>query len=96
MLEEYLNKNPEKFPTDESKENARELIKRLAATTYQTMIDFPLGIEGNIQPDEYLKLMNELKWEFHPEISSGTSNKLIMQRIITGFWMHSILISLTY
>jgi hypothetical protein len=48
------------------------------------MVDFPLGIEGNIEPDEYLRLMNELKWEFKPEISSGTSNKLILQRMITG------------
>lgn len=52
------------------------------------MVDFPLGIEGNIKPDEYLQLMNELKWEFNPEISSGTSNKLILQRIITGGWLN--------
>lgn len=48
------------------------------------MVDFPLGIEGNIKPEEYLRLMSDLKWEFRPEISSGTSNKLILQRIITG------------
>lgn len=83
-LEDYLKANPTKFPTDESKENARNFIKNLSLISYETMSDFPLGIEGNIKPDEYLKLMSDLKWEFHPEISSGTSNKLILQRIITG------------
>ncbi|CAG9801149.1 unnamed protein product [Chironomus riparius] len=82
-LEDYLKANPLKFPTDDSKENARNFIKNLSLISYETMSDFPLGIEGNIKPDEYLKLMSDLKWEFHPEISSGTSNKLILQRIIT-------------
>ena len=83
-LEDYLKANPLKFPTDDSKENARNFIKNLSLISYETMSDFPLGIDGNIKPDEYLKLMSDLKWEFHPEISSGTSNKLILQRIITG------------
>lgn len=64
--------------------NARDFIQNLSLISYDAMVDFPLGIEGNIKPDEYLRLMNELKWEFKPEISSGTSNKLILQRIITG------------
>lgn len=83
-LENYLNSNPRKFPTEESKVNARDFIQNLSLISYDAMVDFPLGIEGNIKPDEYLRLMNELKWEFKPEISSGTSNKLILQRIITG------------
>jgi len=83
-LEDYLKANPLKFPTDESKENARNFLKNLSLISYEAMSDFPLGIDGNIKPDEYLKLMSDLKWEFHPEISSGTSNKLILQRIITG------------
>jgi hypothetical protein len=91
-LEEYLKANPLKFPTDESKENARNFIKNLSMISYETMSDFPLGIEGKIRPDEYLKLMSDLKWEFHPEISSGTSNKLILQRIITGMIKIKILI----
>jgi hypothetical protein len=82
-LEEYLM-NEEKFPTEESKENARTFINALALISYGAMEEFPLGIEGNIKPEEYLSLMSELKWDFHPEISSGTSNKLILQPIITG------------
>lgn len=83
-LEDYLKANPQKFPTSESMENARSFIQNLSLISYNAMVDFPLGLEGNIEPDEYLHLMNELKWEFKPEISSGTSNKLILQRIITG------------
>ncbi|KAG5678862.1 hypothetical protein PVAND_008493 [Polypedilum vanderplanki] len=82
-LEEYLEANPEKFPNDESKENARKFIKKLSLISYSEMDEFPLGLEGNIKTDEYLQLMNDLKWNFHPEISSGTSNKLIMQQMIT-------------
>lgn len=79
-----MDANPQKFPTNQSKENARIFINKLGLISYEAMIDFPLGIDGNINPDEYLSLMNDLKWEFKPEISSGTSNKLIMQRIVTG------------
>lgn len=83
-LEDYLKANPKKFPTEESKVNARALIHNLSLISFNEMVDFPLGIEGNIKPDEYLQLMHDLKWEFKPEISSGTSNKLELQRIITG------------
>jgi hypothetical protein len=79
-----LKGNSQKFPTNESKKNAKTFINALGMATYETMDEFPLGIDGNIKPDEYLMLVNELKWNFHPEISSGTSDKLIMQRIITG------------
>ena len=86
-LEDYLKANPLKFPSDDSKANARAFIQNLSLISYNAMADFPLGIDGNIKPDEYLELMSELKWEFKPEISSGTSNKLVLQRIITGGWV---------
>ncbi len=81
-----MRENPQKFPTEESRINARNFIQSLSLATYDTMADFPLGIEGNIKPDEYLRLVSELKWELNPEISVGTSNKLIMQKVITGGW----------
>jgi hypothetical protein len=83
-LEEFLTENPERFPTNESRENAKTFITALSLISYGAMEDFPMGIEGDIKPEEYLNLMSDLKWDFHPEISSGTSNKLIMQQIITG------------
>lgn len=82
-LTAYIEKNPKMFPNETARSNARLFFKRLATISYETMVDFPLDIDPGINPDEYLELMDELKWEFVPEISSGTSNKLIMMRTIT-------------
>lgn len=71
------------YPNESAQANARVFLKRLATLSYETMVDFPLDIDHGIDPDKYLDLMNELKWEFMPEISSGTSNKLVMTRTIT-------------
>lgn len=82
-LTAYLESNPKMFPNDTAKKNARTFLKRLATISYETMADFPLDIDAGFSPDKYLELINDLKWEFIPEISSGTSNKLIMMRTIT-------------
>lgn len=79
----YFDSNPKLFPNETVKANAREFIKRLATISYDTMADFPLDIDPGISPDNYLQLVNDLKWDFLPEISSGTSNKLVMMRSIT-------------
>lgn len=71
------------FPNETSRINAGIFLKRLATVSYETMVDFPLDIDPGINPDDYLRLMSDLKWEFAPEISSGTSNKLILMRTIT-------------
>ena len=71
------------FPNDTAVTNARLFLKRLATLSYETMVDFPLDIDPGINPDNYLELMSDLKWDFVPEISSGTSNKLILMRTIT-------------
>lgn len=81
-LTAYIENNLELFPNETAQANAKEFIRRLATISYETMIDFPLGDNG-INPDGYLELISDLKWEFAPEISSGTSNKLIMMRTVT-------------
>lgn len=75
--------NPEIYPNESAKEKGREFLKRLATLSFDTMDQFPLDIDPGINPDNYLEIMDELKWAFLPEISSGTSNKLHMSRIIT-------------
>lgn len=82
-LNHFLDSNPARFPDEEVKVKARELLKRLATISYETMDDFPLITDTGIEPDEYLEIMSDLKWDFVPEISSGTSNKLIMMRTVT-------------
>lgn len=82
-LEAYLDSNPELFPNDTVRENARVFIQELATISYESMDSFPLDIDPGIKPENYLELLNDLKWDFVPEISSGTSNKLIMMRTVT-------------
>lgn len=82
-LENYLGNNSDLYPDEDSKENARVFIKSLAALSYETMSDFPADINPGFTPDQYLGLMSDLKWDFVPEISTGTSNKLVMQRTVT-------------
>lgn len=82
-LAAYLESDEIKFPNESSKAYAREFIKQLASISYDTMENFPLDIYNSFKPEEYLELMSDLKWDFVPEISSGTSNKLIMMRTIT-------------
>lgn len=82
-LGDYLKSDPIKFPNESAKAYAREFIKRLASVSYDTMENFPLDVYNSFKPEEYLELMSELKWDFVPEISSGTSNKLIMMRTVT-------------
>lgn len=82
-LADYIDRNPTLYPNETAKANVRAFLMYLALVTFETMGDFPLNIDSGISPDSYLDLMSELKWEFVPEISSGTSNKLFMMRTIT-------------
>lgn len=71
------------FPNETMAEKGKAFLRRLSTISYENMADFPLDYDPGISPEYYLELMNDLKWEFIPEISSGTSNKLIMSRMIT-------------
>lgn len=83
-LQDFLDENKEKFPNQTSIEQVTDFIQKLATITYMSMDTFPLNITPDIiHPDTYLELMSDLKWDFMPEISSGTSNKLIMMRTVT-------------
>lgn len=83
-LLEYLDKNNETFPNETMRERVTNFIQRLATISYDSMADFPLDIGPDIiHPDSYLDLVSELKWEFVPEISSGTSIKIILSRTVT-------------
>lgn len=83
-LLEYLDKNNETYPNETMREQVTNFIQRLATVSYDTMADFPLDIGIDIiKPDDYLDLVSELKWEFVPEISSGTSIKITLSRTIT-------------
>lgn len=82
-LAAYLESNPKLFPNKTAKANARIFLQKLATISYQTMDDFPLDIDNGFSPDNYLEVVSALKWEFVPEISSGTSNKLFMMRTVT-------------
>lgn len=82
-LNAYLDRNPEMYPNETAKANARIFLQKLATVSYDTMSEFPVELDPGINPDTYLELMSDLKWDFVPEISSGTSNKLIMMRTVT-------------
>lgn len=81
-LTAYIEANPGMFPNETAQTDAKTFIRKLATISYETMLDFPDDYFG-FNPDNYLELVSDLKWEFVPEISSGTSNKLIMMRTIT-------------
>lgn len=83
-LQIYLEKNAALFPNETMVEKFKDFIQKLATISYNSMDTFPLDISSDIiNPDTYLELMSDLKWEFVPEISSGTSNKLVMMRTVT-------------
>lgn len=83
-LQKYLENNLALFPNETMQEKIKIFIQSLATISYETMDVFPLDITSEmINPETYLELMSDLKWEFLPEISSGTSNKLIMMRTVT-------------
>ena len=83
-MEQYIDSHPELYPNDSMRAKVRNFIYKLATISYDTMLEFPLDIGTDIiKPDDYLELMNDLKWDFIPEISSGTSNKLVLMRAIT-------------
>lgn len=58
-------------------------IKRLANMSYDTMELLPVEKDFGINSEDYMELIYNLTWSFHPEISSGTSIKLSMQSTIT-------------
>lgn len=82
-ITDYIKANPNMFPNESVAEKGRTFLRRLSTISYENMADFPMDYDPGISPEYYLELMNQLKWEFAPEISSGTSNKLIMSRMIT-------------
>lgn len=82
-LAAYIEANPKLFPNETAKASARTFIKKLATISFESMGDFPIETDYGLHPDDYLELMSALKWDFVPEISSGTSNKLVMMRTIT-------------
>lgn len=49
------------------------------------MNTFPTDRDFGIKSEEYLDIVWDLKWDFNPEISSGTSNKLYMYSTITEY-----------
>lgn len=81
-LTAYIESNPGLFPNETIQSSVKNFIRSLATISYENMINFPSDDFG-FNPENYLELVSELKWEFLPEISSGTSNKLIMMRTIT-------------
>lgn len=82
-LEAYFDANPKMYPNETVRVGAASFIKKLATISYENMSKIPWELDPGINPEDYLKLMSDLKWDFVPEISSGTSNKLIMMRTIT-------------
>lgn len=82
-LAAYMERTADLYPNETVRENVLYFLKRLATISYENMADFPVDIDPGFGPDNYLDVMDELKWDFVPEISSGTSNKLVMQRTIT-------------
>ncbi|CAO1302693.1 unnamed protein product, partial [Diamesa hyperborea] len=84
-LTEYINNHPEKFNNESDKVDFRMFINRLSKLTYETMNTFPTDRDFGIKSEEYLDIVWDLKWDFNPEISSGTSNKLYMYYTITEY-----------
>lgn len=83
-LQEYLDNNNETYPNETMREKVKDFILQLATISYHKMDEFPLDITTDmIHPDTYLDLVSDLKWEFVPEISSGTSIKIVLSRTIT-------------
>lgn len=90
-VDDYLENNKEKFASAEDKEDFRVFIDKLASLSYDNIESLPMNKTFGIASDKYLDTLFQLKWNFEPELSSGTSVKMNIYQTITELGIcHSV------
>ncbi|XP_055854119.1 uncharacterized protein LOC129917915 isoform X3 [Episyrphus balteatus] len=83
--------NKENFPNAEDKEDFRVFIDKLASLSYDNIESLPMNKTFGISSDKYLDTLFKLKWNFEPELSSGTTVKMNIYQTITELGIcHSV------
>ncbi|XP_069964001.1 sodium channel protein Nach [Bactrocera oleae] len=90
-VEEYMNKHPETFESDQDRVDFHIFIEKLARLTYENIETLPRNKSFGISSNKYLDLLYELKWNFEPEMSSGAAVQMFIYETLTEFGIcHSI------
>lgn len=73
----------EKFGSATNKSLFKNFVTKLANVTFENIDELPMNNTFGIASHQYMDLLWNLSWIFHPEVSSGTGNKLHLQDTIT-------------
>lgn len=79
----YLNANPQKFPTEDDRAEFTEFIWKLSRSTFENFEDLPMNKTFDIPSSDYMELIWNLSWPFKPEVSSGVRANLYLVETIT-------------
>lgn len=71
------------FETDEDREAFIEFIETLAAVSYENFDELPMNQTFNIQSRDYIELLWNLSIPFEPEINSGITDRMHLDKTIT-------------
>ncbi|XP_049308520.1 sodium channel protein Nach [Bactrocera dorsalis] len=90
-VEEYMEKHPETFETEQDRIDFHAFIEKLARLTYENIETLPRNKTFGIPSSKYLDLLYELKWNFEPEMSSGAAVQMFIYETLTEFGIcHSV------
>ncbi|XP_018798894.1 PREDICTED: sodium channel protein Nach [Bactrocera latifrons] len=90
-VEEYMEKHPEIFESEQDRNDFHAFIEKLARLTYENIETLPRNKTFGIPSSKYLDLLYELKWNFEPEMSSGAAVQMFIYETLTEFGIcHSV------
>ncbi|XP_039954264.1 sodium channel protein Nach [Bactrocera tryoni] len=90
-VEEYMEKHPETFESEQDRIDFHAFIEKLARLTYENIETLPRNKTFGIPSSKYLDLLYELKWNFEPEMSSGAAVQMFIYETLTEFGIcHSV------
>lgn len=79
----FCSTNPDVFKNDDDRQEFTTFIYKLSNATFENYDELPMNRTFGINSNQYLHLIWNLSFTFHPELNSGTIHKLYLQDTIT-------------
>lgn len=79
----FSRENPALFQDEADKSDFRNFILKLANSSFDSFHELPMNKTFGIPSSSYLELLFDLKWNFEPEMSSGTLTRMYLDETIT-------------
>lgn len=80
----HFSSHADKFSRDEDRQAFTAFVTKLSNSTFETFNEIPqLNSTLDIPAEDYMELLHNLSLRFHPDITSGTANKLHLTETIT-------------